>query len=399
LRFHLKEGITDKLIYAPKKIKLLTILIMVYYFGWAIIEPFFPLYLNTIFNSYSNIGIVMSSVYLFSILTGLFFGQIINRVSKKTMISIALFLYLPLSFIILGITRLPHFIFFQVYHAVIKTPLWISSEAYIRKNTTKKRVSEALGTFYSGYGLALVIGPIIGAFLIYKIGFSIFYSISFFAFIAFIISFFLPRENRESILKGIKNSILKDGFVIKEFKHLFRNQPLKFFLIFMFFYYFSIYHLFMIVPLFLEKMNISFLNIGLIYSLFFVPLTFESFFSKLKNKKRAIVISLFLSSIVLLAMFFIKSLIAFFFLIFIMGTMFSIINPLLRGRVTYFMPRKEFGEMGGVEYSVINLAAFLSFLIAGFISEIYSLNMVFLLSSILVFSLFLFTLKNKSLFA
>jgi MFS family permease len=395
MRFHLREGISKKLFYAPKKIKLLTLLITTYYLGWAIIEPFFPIYLKQIFGNYSNVGIVMSSVYLFTIITSLFFGQFINRVSKKIMILLSLLFYIPSSFILISINRLSHFILFQAYHSVVRSPLWISSEAYIRKNVPRKKASEAMGTFYSGYGLALVFGPIIGALLIYKIGFLILYSISLFAFFAFIISFFIPRSNKGSIMKGIGDTITKDGFIIKEFRDFLKNKCLENFIIFIFLFYFSIYPLFMIIPLFLRELNVSYINIGIIYSLFFIPLVFESIFSKIKNKKLAVLSSLFLGSIVLFSIYFVKDLTIIFFLTFFMGVLFSIMNPILKGQITYFMPKKDLGELGGIEYSVINLAAFLSFFFAGFISDIYGINTMFLISSIILFILFLFSFKNK----
>ena len=395
MRLHKRESISKKLFYAPKKVKLLTFLILAYYLGWAIIEPFFPIYLKQIFDNYTYVGIVISSVYLFSIATSLFFGQFVNRVSKKIMISFSLLFYIPASFILLSIYKLSHFILFQAYHSIVRAPLWISCEAYIRKNVARKKVSEAMGTFYSGYGLALVLGPIIGALLIYKIGFSIFYSLSLFSFCAFIISLFISRSNKESIIKGFGDTITKDGFIIKELKDFFKNSSLKHFTIFIFFYYFSIYPLFMIIPLFLKELDVSYIGIGLIYSLFFVPLVFESIFSRIKNKKRAIIFSLLLSSLILFLMYSIEKIMAMFFLVFFIGILFSIINPILKGQITYFMPKKELGELGGIEYAVINLAAFLSFLFAGFISDIYGINSMFLVSSLILFVLFLSSLKSK----
>lgn len=398
MSFHLRESISKHIIYAPKKIKILTLLIMVYYLGWAIIEPFFPIYLNKIFGNYSNVGIIMSSVYLFTIVTALFFGQLVNRVSKKVMISLALLFYLPASFILIAIRKLPYFILFQVYHAIVRAPLWISAEADVRKSVPRKKASEAMGTFYSGYGLALVLGPIIGALLIYKIGFSILYSISFFSFLALIISFFIPRSNRKSLIKSFEKTITKDGFIIKELRDFFKNKSLKIFLLFVFLFYFAIYHLFMIIPLFLEKLNASYMTIGFVYSLFFIPFVFESVFSKIKNKKFTISLTLFLGSLILLAIYFTKDITIIFILTFLIGVLFSIINPILKGQITYFMPKKDLGELGGVEYSVINVAAFLSFLIAGFVSDIYGINAMFLISSIILFTLFLFNLKENLFF-
>jgi len=397
MRFHLKGHFSEKLFYAPKKIRILTLLIAVYYLGWAIVEPFFPIYLNEIFGDYSHVGMVISSVYLFTIITALFFGQFINRVSKNFMISLSLFFYIPASFLFLSITSLSGFVLFQVYHSIVRAPLWISSEAYIRKNVIRKKVSEALGTFYSGYGLALVFGPLIGAFLIYRIGFSIFYSISIFAALAFIVSLFIKRSNKEAILTGLQDTIFKDGFIIKEFKDFIKNKPLIYFAIFIFFYYFSTYHLFMVVPLFFRELNFSYMAIGLIYALFFIPLVFESIFSKIKHKKMAVIISLLINAIILFLVGFIDSIIIIFISVFIMGILFAIINPLLKGRITYFMPKRNLGELGGIEYAIINFAAFLSFLTAGFISELYGLNSMFFISSFLLFGLSLYGFKKKLL--
>ena len=286
---------------------------------------------------------------------------------------------------------------YQVYHSLISAPLWVSSAAYIRQNYRKEKVFEALGFFYSGQGLGLLLGALIGAFLIERIGFSIIYALSIAFSIAFVISLFLPRKNRKSMLKGLRDSIMKDGIVVKEIKDSLKNKLFRDSAVFIFLFFFSTFFLVMVIPLFLRELNATYYTIAIVYSFFYAPMVFESYFARIKHKKRTLVLSLFLMSLVFLALYFIENMYIIFSLAFIVGILFAMMTPIIQGRISTFIPRKDVGEFSGVEAAVTNLARGLSFLVAGFVSDIYGLNTMFLIGFVILFTLSWLVYQGKLL--
>jgi len=375
---------------------ILTLTIFVYCIGRGILEPFFPLYLKSIFGDYSKVGIIYGTFYLFSIVNDLVFGQIINRISKKKMINIILLLYAPIGFIILALKSLGHFLIYQIYHSFISAPLWISLSSYIRQNYRKK-VYEAMGFFYSGLGMGLLLGALTGAFLIYKIGFSIIYLVSVAYSISFIISLYLPHKNKGGFVSGLKKSIFKDGIVVKEIKDCFKNRLFRNSIIFLFLFHFSTFFLIMVIPLFLRELNATYYTIGVVYSFFYAPMIFESYFSRIKHKKFTFVFSLLSISLIFFILYLIENIYIIFFFAFVIGVLIAVLHPLIKGKISFFMPKKEIGELTGVEDATTNIAAGLSLLIAGFLSDIYGIRTMFLIGSFILFTLSVLIYKNRLL--
>ena len=70
----------------------------------------------------------------------------------------------------------------------------------------------------------------------------------------------------------------------------------------------------------------------------------------------------------------------------------------MQGRLTDAMPKKEIGELSGVIHATSLLGYTIGPLLAGFISDLYGISIIFLLASILTFMLFVLTLKKKFVF-
>src|SRR3989338_9036347 len=111
----------------PKSVKFISFLIFVYYIGWGMATPFLPIYIKELLGSFTALGLVVALLPLFSIIFNLSVGSFIDRISKRKIITLALFFYLPLSYIFLSLKILSHFIIFSMYNAFISTLLWLSS--------------------------------------------------------------------------------------------------------------------------------------------------------------------------------------------------------------------------------------------------------------------------------
>ncbi len=359
----------------PLSIKLASLAIFAYDFGWGIVMPFFPLYLASILDNYTAVGFVTGLLHLFSFFWAILIGGMLDKVSKRRMISLALLLYLPFSKILFAVKTLSHFVFFRIYHSALATTLWLSNEAYVRSHSRRGEEAESIGLFDASFGLALVIGGIVGAFLMTHFGFSILYSISLFAFFALIVSFFLPDHGKPLLSSMEKVSI---SAIRKEFRDFFRDTPLVKLVVISFLIAFSSSFTLMVLPLFLNEMGADYLAIGIIAALFYVPVLFEPYFTTFKRKEGIVLLALLLASALFLAMFFAKSIFLIFLISFILGIALSAVHPNIQGAITRSMPKGEKGELSAVVYAAASVASGLGPLFAGLISDIFSLSHVFL---------------------
>ena len=389
---------TKEMLRLPSSIKLLSFVIFVYYLGWGIVTPYFPLYLKTLFKDYTTIGLITGMLPLIAIFTYLILGPLIDRISKKKVITLSLLLYAPFSIILLGMSTVLQFFYFRIYHAIIASSLWISSDSYLREHAPKNRKSESIGLFDSFYTLSLVIGPIIGAFLIIRYSFNILYAISIFAFLAFLFSFLLHDKKGMSLSKGLKAVFVKDHFIKKELSDFWSNKMLVKFSLFMFLFYFATSFIGLVIPLILQSFGTDLFKIGLLSALFNLPLISESYFSTLKKKKTSVIFGLLFAAALSLLMFMSKDVFIFGILIFLLGLSIVAVIPIIQGRLTELMPKKEIGELVGVNSSIWNIASGFGPIVGGIIADKLGLNYTFLLAFIIFSVLLLIAVLSKSFY-
>jgi len=363
----------------PRPIKVVSLVAFIYTLGWAIIDPFFFIYLKSIFGNYTSVGLITALLYLFAIVWSLPIGQLVNRVSEKFLIVITLAMYFPMGYLLLAVRTIFQFAMLRLYNSFTAASIWVSLEDYVREHTDKKNVYEAYGLFDAFCSLSYVIGPVIGALLMIKYGFSMFYVISITSFIAFIIALTLKDYKKEGIVKGVSDVLRKDGFAKKGIKDFLKNKKLVRVELISSLYTFCLSSIAMLLPLFLREQQATFLEIGVIASLYYLPLISESYFSTFK-RKNILLKSAILSSIILLTiMFFTTNIYSMFTLVFAFSFFEAAILSVFRGKITGFMPKKEMGELSGVEMSIKYLAAGLGLVVSGVIGDLLGLKYVFLM--------------------
>lgn len=385
--------LSSRLLGMPKTLKLMSLIVFVYSLGWGIVEPFLPIYLKSLLATYTYVGVVIGMLSIFSIFWTLFFGCIIDKVSKKKIIALTFFLYLPFSSILLSLKSFASFIFFRVYHSLIASSFWTTSEAYIREHSPKHRASEAFGLFDMSYFLSLVVGPVIGGLLILRYGFSILYSISLFAAIALFMLLFLKGSRRKARLRDI---------LVPDFKHEFKcfieKKGLMVFSIVDFFIGFCTGVALMLLPLFAYNLGANYLQVGIVYSLFYLPFISEFYFSikaDCNGRKPLIITGLALGAAFFLFLFIVKDIVMLFACSFLLSIAFAIIQPALQGRITELMPKSEIGGLTGVTRSIWLLGMGAGPIVAGFVSDILGLRWAFAICSFTLLMLLIFCLKLK----
>ncbi|MFH1210382.1 MAG: MFS transporter [archaeon] len=394
-RHKAKLTFTKEMLNLPGPIKTIGMVSFVYTLGWAIVDPFFFIYLKQLFGDYASVGFLTALVYLLAIVWALPIGQLLNRVSGKLMLAATLVLYFPMGYLLITLTTFTQFVFLKIFNSFTAASVWVSFEDYVREHVDRKRVYEAFGLFDALISLAYVIGPILGALLLMRFGFKMFFVISITSFIAFLLALTLKDHKKENMFRGIKDTITKDGFVKKEFKDLWRNKKLVKVELISFLFTFASTAMIMLVPLFLNEQKASYLQIGIISALYYLPSMSESYFSTLKSKKKLAHTGIIISMLLLIGMFFISNLYVLFALVLLLSLCMTAVYSVLRGVLSNCMPKKEAGELSGVDMSIRYTAGGLGLLISGFVAQITGLKSVFIMMAIILSAILILSSKKE----
>ena len=394
-RHRVKLRFTKEMLNLPGPIKKIGLIAAIYTLGWAIIDPFFFIYLKQLFGNYAYVGLITAVLYLFAILWSLPLGQLVNRVSEKILLLTTLTIFLPMGYFLITIKTFTQFFFLRVYNSFTAASIWVSLEDYVREHSDKRTAYEAFGLFDTLCSLSYVIGPIIGALLLMKFGFSSFIVVSITGFLALLITLTLKDHKKEGMMRGIREVVTKDKFIIREFKDFIKNKKMVRIELFSFIYIFATSSLAMLLPLFLNEQKASYLQIGIISSLYYLPLISESYFSTLKQKNKLITRSMIVLVILLIMISLTTSIWILFLLVAALSLCSAAITSVIRGKLTNCIPKKECGELSGMDMSLKYAAAGLGLLLSGIAAQIFGLGYVFLIMAIVLALLLLLTSKKE----
>lgn len=372
----------------PRSVKILSFVIFVYYLGWGIAIPFLPLYFKDVLGTYTKVGLATAFLPLFQVIWSLVLGKIEDNFPKKFILTFILFLYLPLSYLLLILKTFVHFFWFRIYHSFLASSFWLTSEAYARQHSPQDKTAESIGLFNSSWGLSVVLGTAVSGFLFLIFRFSIFWFISIFALLAMILTLFLPDKRKNRFHKITLSQEICDFL---------KNKNLTKLALFLSFTFFCTGFLEIILPLFLKNLGASFVLIGLIVALFYLPLIFESYFSTFENKKLLAILALVSSPIIFLSLYFVSSFPLIFLFSFLIALCFSAIHPIFSGRLTNLMSKRKIGELTSVLFALKSLSLALSLIFAGIISDLFGLRYVFLIGFFGFLILLASALKSRTL--
>ena len=388
-RFFTPVSFSKEMNRLPKSIKLISLVMFLYSLGWGIITPFTSLYLQTLFDSYTKIGFVLALLPIFALLIDLPMGALANKFSKKKIIQVALFFYIPFSIIYLSLRSLFSFALFRIYHATLATSLWVSAETYTRYHSPPWKASISMALYDAAGTLALIIGPAIGGILFSIFGFSLFHAISIFAGIALLVSFSLPDHDAKNSLRSSVTDLIHWQKVKDLYGEFVTNKPLMKVNFFLFFYRFCFAFLAMLLPLLLKDLGASYFKIGIVFSLFYLPLVFEPYFAMFVNKNNMMKFGLFFSMIMFFFLFANDDISFVFLYSIILALCFAATIPILQGRLTELMPKNQVGDLTGFNFVFSDIANAVAPLMAGIIADYYGIRYVFLIGAAISLLLFL----------
>ncbi|MDO8660400.1 MAG: MFS transporter [Candidatus Woesearchaeota archaeon] len=373
----------------PRSLKIMNLVTFLYMLGWGIAGPFFVLFLKERLGSYTSVGFVWGLLPLFAILTALVLGEVLDSVHKRSVVRLIMFLYLPFSALLLLVSSLAGFVIFRFYHSLIATSFWVAGESYIRYHSVKGKEADAIGSWDFASGLSAVIGGIIGAGLVYLLGWNILYAVSVCAFVAFVASWWLPDHDKFG-----KHVHLTSLFT--ECKDFFADKRLFRLSIVAFLWTFGVAVTGMMLPLMLDKIGASLAQIGFVSAVFSLPVLAEPWFARIRKKYSLLFWSIVFCAVLFAIVSFLGNVFLWFGASFLLGLGFSAATPALFGSMTKAMPKSQIGELSSVLFAVRSVGAALGPFVAGILSQSYGLGWAFAVSGLL-FIVALFVLRKRDL--
>lgn len=373
-----------------RNLKILSLSFFIYFIGWGIVLPYMPIYFNNIVKNYSLVGIVFGIPFLFQTLTSIPIGDLVDKIGKKAILVVSWLQYIFLGALYANVSNIIILIVTRIYNSLSATGLWVSGISTTRQLSKDGHEAKSMGIFNTGWLSGRVLGAIIASVLVLYISLNyLFYFLSIFGFLAAIVALKELSEtgkHREKLKQGVKDVVYKDHIFAKEIKD-FLSEPKQAKIAISYLlqgFIFTI--MIMILSLFLDSLKGELWQIGLIYAVLYFPFIFQFELGELGDRmgrKRIILLGSVLASISFSILFFIESLGLIFIFALIVGLGIALITPCIEAYITDVSHGHE-GETTGIFRTVRSLGAGIGPIIAGFISELYSLNLVFLFAGLLI---------------
>ncbi|MBN1941639.1 MAG: MFS transporter [Candidatus Diapherotrites archaeon] len=380
----------------PGNVKVLLAGTFFYMIAWGIIEPFIPLYLESIVGNYTMVGLVYAVVSLVIFAMAIPTGDLIDKIKSTKLMKISLIIYPIVGLAYAFAANIWHLLVARILHGVGNPLLWVSTESFIRQNTTKENSLKGFGWFATIKNLGFILGCVLAAFLIVLFSYNQLYLILIpLSLVSLAIIWRIKDADgieREGLLQGIEDVVGKDKIFKKELGDFFRlGKTAVILAVLVVFGSMMLHIIYFVIPLVSEDIEISLSGLALLYGALQIPFLFcflLAGFAGKEGKIKVIQIGLLSIAIILALLYLtIGSLLAFVVLTFAMAFVMALLIPTINGIISDITPSVEIGEITGVYYASFFLGGTIGPMIFGVIGDIWSLETVFIVSAALSFVL------------
>lgn len=381
----------------PDIAKYLSVVFLFAWIGRSTVWNFLPIFFKQHIDSVFLIGIMTSLPSIVPILFDIPVGNLVQKIGEKFVI----FMGLTTAVLpgIMYFTAIPAFLVAgKAFEGLAKVFIWNGGWSLSMKSADEDVESESLSVFLLGVNLAIVIGPIMGGFLIESYGFQIPFMLWIFASMFSILVFYsyigIEREN--NITESVEDLFHRKTYTDEwdDVKENWSELWFPFSLTFLYSIIFSFYWLAM--PLLLDQVDADFIMMGVIFGVAATPKVFQFLFGELADRIGRMKV---LSGLALLLT---PTLVAmnFFTNVFVLGGLFFVarifssgMSPAIHTEFDSRCPDELEGELTGFFEFFKHAGQSLGPFLAGTIASIWSLQVSFLAAAgvssiILAFALF-----------
>lgn len=382
----------------PSIAKYLSMVFLVSWLGRSTVWNFLPIFLEKHIASVFLLGIVTALPAIVPIILDIPVGNLVQKSGEKIVIFIGL-LAAVLPPALYSTAVAPLLVLGKASEGVVKSLVWNGGWSLSLKSADSDVESEAVSVFLLGVNLALVLGPIIGGFLIASQGFYLTFKLWAFSSILGLLVFYsyIGIDRKEGLEKSVEELLHRSTYMdewhhIKEHWH---DLKFPFSLVFLYSIIFSFYWL--AIPLLLDQINADFQTMGIIFGIAAIPKVFQFIFGDIADRigklKTLAILSLALTP-VLVTMNFISDVMLVGGFVFVARTLSSGMSPAIHAVFDSRVPEEIEGEMTGFLELFKHSGTALGPILAGAVASMWSINASFLAAAGVSLLIFLATMRG-----
>jgi MFS family permease len=304
-----------------RKVILVYIVALIVGFSYGMHNPVVPLFAKDLGASYLDLGIIGFANFIPYMIIPLFVGLLLDRFNKGLLLSLGLVID-TLSIYLLSVAdSVPQVIMFRTLVGVAHSFFWPPCESIISQSTTPQNRVKAISQFMAFFVVGLMIGPLVGSFLLehFDVSYRIIFQIAAFAIATSLVFSLMLSKNGKTIPTGIKS--------VTSARHLIKFPTVIAILLFC-----SVsFGVFLaIIPAYMSERKISESNIELLFFVFGISRLVSLFAANFLMKKFLASLLLVILSISggMLILFYSHSMVEFSIAVLLLGFGFSVYFPL-----------------------------------------------------------------------
>ena len=370
------------------KVILVYIIALVVGFSYGIHNPIVPLFAKDMGASYSDLGVIGFANFIPYMFIPLFVGLLLDRFNKGILLSLGLVLDSVSIYLLSIADSVPQVILFRTLVGVAHSFFWPPCESIISKSTSPQNRVKAISRFMAFFVAGIMIGPLVGSFLLehFDVSYRIIFQIAAFAIATSLVSSLMLSKDKDVTHHGIMS--------IASAKHLIKFPTVIAILLFC-----SVsFGVFLaILPAFMSERSISESNIELLFFVFGISRLVSLLTSSFLMKKFLTSILLVIISISagMLMLYYSHSVLEFSVAVLILGFGFSVYFP-LTFEIIMRKTKENVGALIGAYEATYGMGWAFGPLIIGVIANFFGSSIPYLILSIVgLFVLGFVFLKRK----
>lgn len=370
------------------KVILVYVIALIVGFSYGIHNPIVPLFAKNLGASYSDLGVIGFANFIPYMFIPLFVGLLLDRFNKGILLSLGLVLDSVSIYLLSVADSVPQIIVFRTLVGVAHSFFWPPCESIISKSTSPQNRVKAISRFMAFFVTGIMIGPLVGSFLLehFGVSYGMIFQIAAFAIATSLVSSLMLSKDKDVTHNGIIS--------IASAKHLIKFPTVIAILLFC-----SVsFGVFLaILPAFMNERSISESNIELLFFVFGISRLVSLLTSSFLMKKFLTSILLVIISISagMLMLYYSHSVLEFSVAVLILGFGFSVYFP-LTFEIIMRKTKENVGALIGAYEATFGMGWAFGPLIIGVIANSFGSSIPYLVLSVIgLFVLGFVFLKRK----
>lgn len=358
-------------------------------------DTIWSVYLDSFVNSDVIVGFIASFLTVIAFLASFFFVPIIEKNDKRKLYSFSLILFI-IAYLL--------FAFNPSFYLVIAISIFItllyslkvaSFGLLVRDNSSRKTLAPNEGIIYSFFNLSWIIGPLIAGYVLSDFGFKGVFLLSAVFTLVGLIFFKFTK------LKGVGKKKRVDGNMFRNFLAFFKDsrRVVAYFLGGGVNMWWALIYVFM--PLRIVHSGLEGVWIGYFLFAVAIPLVFfEYYFSKLACRcgfKKIFKIGYFFISLIALICFFVPNIYVVLLLLVLASVGIAMLEPTTEAYFFDILRGTEEYRYYGPYNTAVDFGSFVGKMLSSILLIFLPFQFIFLLFSVLTFSLFLLSSRVKNI--